>query len=365
MQKPDFEAIAKSFSRKSLPDSEMELSGEVPHEAVGAYRDEALLHIAGRVEMPGFRKGKVPAAMALKQVGEAAVLEEAVEHFMQEFYPVLLAAQGVDAVGRPEIKITKLAPQNPIGLVVRAAVYPEVVLPKDWKSFGEKIVAEATLPASDEEVDKTIEGLRQSRRASNQGPASVPGTEAGPLPELNDEFAKSVGAFETLDALKAQIKKGIGEEKERAARDARRGKIIDALLEKTKVEIPKIFIESELEKILAQMKDDITRLSPKGGSVSGRNISFEDYLKQVNKTEDDLRSEFREQAKKRAKLQLTLNKLADEEKVEADKEAVETEIKHAFEHFPDARPDLVRIHIETVLRNEKVLKLLEGEEEKK
>ena len=45
----------------------------------------------------------------------------------------------------------------------------------------------------------------------------------------------------------------------------------------------------------------------------------------------------------------------------AEEPAVEAEIKHALEHFPEAKPDLVRIHIETVLRNEKVLKILEGD----
>ena len=82
----------------------------------------------------------------------------------------------------------------------------------------------------------------------------------------------------------------------------------------------------------------------------------------MQKTEAQVKDEFREQARKRAKLQLALNKLAEDEKIEADKEKVDEEMKHALEHFPDARPELVRIHIETVLRNEKTLQLLEGAE---
>jgi FKBP-type peptidyl-prolyl cis-trans isomerase (trigger factor) len=337
MQKTELEAIAKNFVRKTLPDSEVEFVGEVPYEAVGAHREEALVHIAEQVEMPGFRKGKVPHNMVLQKVGETGVLEEAAEHFLSEFYPILVEQNKIDAIGRPDIRITKLAPNNPVALTIRTAVYPDTKLGNDWKKLGSQIVLEQALPATEEEVSKTLEEIRQSRK---QGEV---------VPELTDEFAKSVGAFLTLDALKEQIKKGITEEKERKARETRRGKIIDTLLDKTKVEIPKIFVESELEKILAQMKEDIARFK----------IPFDAYLKQVNKTEEDLRSDFREQAKKRAKLQLTLNKIAEEEKIEADKEAVEGEIKHALEHFPDAKPDLVRIHIETVLRNEKVLKLLE------
>jgi trigger factor len=363
MQKEELKAIAQKFTFKNLPQSEVEFSGDVPYEALASYRDAALLHMAEHVEMPGFRKGKVPPEMIVKKLGETSVLEEAVEMFVKDFYPELIETHNANAVGRPEIRITKLAPNNPVGLVVRAAIYPEVVLPKDWNKLAQKIALEAVLPATDEDVDKTLEQLRRNKVGS---PTEASGSRKGParpddsghsgegeaVPELNDEFAKSLGAFENLAALKEQIKKGVTEEKERAAKDARRAKIIDALLEKTKVEVPKIFVESELEKIMGQMHDDVARF----------NVKFEEYLKQIGKTEDALREEFKGQAEKRAKLQLTLNKLAEEEKIDADAEAVEAEMKHAFEHFPDANPELVRIHIETVLKNEKVLKLLEGED---
>ena len=333
-----FEEAAKSFVLKNLPESEVELVGEVPYSAVEPYRAQALHHIAEHLELPGFRPGKVPADMALKKVGELAVLEEAVELFVKDFYIELIEAHKVEAVGRPDIRVTKLAAGNPVGLTVRATVYPEVILPKNWKQLYEKIPLEPALPASDEEVAKTLEDLRQSRKKDEIAP------------ELSDEFAKSVGAFDNLEHLKTQIHKGIGEEKSRKARDARRGKIIEALLQKSTLSVPRIFIESELEKIMSQMREDIARMGMK----------FEDYLKHSNKTEDGVRNEFREQARKRAQLQLLLNKIAQEEKLEADETAVAAEIKHAMEHFPDANPELVKIHIETVLKNELALKLLEG-----
>jgi len=117
------------------------------------------------------------------------------------------------------------------------------------------------------------------------------------------------------------------------------------------VEVPLIFVESEQSKFLAQLKEDIARF----------NIPYDDYLKRTGKTEEELLADFRDQAYKRAKLQLTLNKIADDEKVVADDASVEAEIKHALEHFPDAKPELLRIHIETVLKNEKVLRMLEGD----
>ncbi|HXK31499.1 MAG TPA: hypothetical protein VJZ94_02035, partial [Candidatus Paceibacterota bacterium] len=127
-------------------------------------------------------------------------------------------------------------------------------------------------------------------------------------------------------------------------------KLIEALLEKTTLAVPRLFVESEQDKIMSQMREDVKRFG----------MELEEYFKKTNKTEEGVRQEFRDQAMKRAKLQLVLNKIATEEKLDAEETAVATEMKHAFEHFPEANPELLKIHIETVLRNELALKLLEG-----
>ncbi|HXK31720.1 MAG TPA: trigger factor family protein, partial [Candidatus Paceibacterota bacterium] len=198
-----FEALAKNFARKNLPDSEVEFVGEIPADTLLPYRGRALSRISSELELPGFRKGKVPEDLVLKKVGELPVLEEAVNLFVRDFYPELVEGQKVDVVGRPQVVITKLAPGNPVGLTIRTALYPEVSLPRGYKTTGESVPLEPALPATDEETAQTLESLRQSRKKDNM------------VPELNDEFAKSVGAFENLDALKEQIRKGIGEEKVR------------------------------------------------------------------------------------------------------------------------------------------------------
>src|SRR3989338_1229683 len=205
-----FAEITGAFVLKNLPDSEVELSGEVPFDALAPYREAALKHIAEHIELPGFRPGKVPTEMALKKVGELAVLEEAAELFVKDFYPELIAEKKLEAVGRPGIRVTKLAPGNPLALTVRATVYPDVALPKHWKTLHEKIVLETSLPASDEEVAKTLEDLYKSRNpdAPTKPEDGTPTVASG----LNDGFAKSVGAFDNLEHLKTQIRKGISEE---------------------------------------------------------------------------------------------------------------------------------------------------------
>ncbi|MDE2213076.1 MAG: hypothetical protein KGJ34_00875 [Patescibacteria group bacterium] len=338
-----FSELIPSFSLKILPDSEVELSGEVPYSCIEKHREDALAHIASELELPGFRKGNVPKDLVLKKVGELAVLEESAEFFVRDFYPELVLGKKIDALGRPDIRITKLAPGNPIALTIRTAVYPELVVPRSWKKIAEGIEREKQAEVTDKEIEETLESLRRGRAKKDAA-----GTEV--LPDLTDDFAHSIGSFKDLADLKEKIKEGIDEEKARAAKDKRRGAIIEALLAKTEVNLPKVFVENELEKIVAQLKDDVARLG----------ISFDDYLKRVNKSEKEVREEFRSQAQKRAKLQLFLNELARQEKIEADASAVDEEMKHATTHFPDAKPDLLRVHIETVLRNEKVLQALEA-----
>ncbi|MES2006626.1 MAG: trigger factor family protein, partial [Patescibacteria group bacterium] len=133
--------VAKTFTIEKKPGSEVEISGEIPYEALVDFEKQALKNIAQEIDMPGFRKGHVPEDLALKQVGELEVLQEAANMYLRELYPAILEAHDIDAVGRPEIHITKLASKNPVGLHIHTSVYPVLTLPKDWKSVAAKVPA--------------------------------------------------------------------------------------------------------------------------------------------------------------------------------------------------------------------------------
>ncbi len=112
-----------------------------------------------------------------------------------------------------------MAPGQPASLVIRAAVYPVVNLPKNWKEIEKHIPLEEAKPATDEEVQQTIDSLLKGRAV----PPTLTEAEVAEgkvaeaiLPELTDEFAKSLGAFNSVEHLKEMIRKGIGEEKVRA-----------------------------------------------------------------------------------------------------------------------------------------------------
>ena len=346
-------ALTGSFALKTLPHSEVELTGEVPYETLLPYRTEALKEMVTNMELPGFRKGHVPESMALQRLGEMAVTEEAVNHFLREFYPALILAHKLDAVGRPDVRVTKIAPGNPVVLAIRTAVYPKIKIPDDFRALAAEIPAVTAESVTDKEFDEALEQLRKSQatpKSSSATSEQANDVNEDILPELNDEFAKSVGTFTSLENLKEKLREGIGEEKKRAARDKRRGAIIEALLAGTSVDMPQIFVNSEIEKMLSQMRGDVTRFG----------LEFEEYLKRIEKTEELLRGELKPSAEKRAKMQLMLNELANQEKITPAPEDVEREFAHALEHYPEADKEGLRIHVVTILRNEKVLTMLES-----
>jgi len=126
-------------------------------------------------------------------------------------------------------------------------------------------------------------------------------------------------------------------------------KIIEALVKATEVKPPKVLVESEIMKMLAQFKDDLAQ--------SG--LKWEDYLKEVKKTEEDIKSDWRSKAEDRVKAELVIIKIAEAEKIEPEAEEVEHQAKHLMEHYPEADPLRARIHTYTHLRNQKVLEFLE------
>lgn len=169
------------------------------------------------------------------------------------------------------------------------------------------------------------------------------------LPPLNDELAKAAGNFKNLDELKEKVKQNIIEEKKIRNIEKKRAAIMEELIKKTNIDLPEILVESENEKALVQMKNDVERMG----------MNFEDYLKQVKKSADDLKKDLRESSEKKAKVQLIFNKIAAAEKLEPDKEILENEVKNIMEHYKDANEQSARIYVATLLLNQEVLRLLE------
>lgn len=134
------------------------------------------------------------------------------------------------------------------------------------------------------------------------------------LPKLDDEFAKDVSEFDTLDELKASIKEKLEKNNADRAKYETEDAAIKAVCEKAKVEIPSGMIEMEVENML---KDFEQRLAYQG-------LNMEQYLKMMGKTEEEIKKEYEPQATEAIKSRLTLEAIRKAEKIEAtDKEITE------------------------------------------
>jgi trigger factor len=131
---------------------------EVPFEELKPSLDAAIKHIGEHIQVPGFRKGKVPARIIEQRVGRAAVLEEAVNNALPTFYGQALEANEVRPLGQPEITDLKVPSTDGEDLSFTAEVdkRPEIELP-DFSDI-ELTVDEATV--SDDDVTKRLDDLR-------------------------------------------------------------------------------------------------------------------------------------------------------------------------------------------------------------
>lgn len=123
---------------KKLPGSEAEIAGEIEADIFEGFRGEAIKKLSAGIKIDGFRPGNVPEKILIEKVGEDAVLGTMAEIALQKTYPRILEENKIFAIGRPQITITKIARNNPLGFKIKTAVMPEIQLP-DYKKIASKI----------------------------------------------------------------------------------------------------------------------------------------------------------------------------------------------------------------------------------
>ena len=110
--------------------------------------------------------------------------------------------------------------------------------------------------------------------------------------------------------------------------------------------------------MLAQFRGDVENTLQQGSGQAG--LKWADYLQQVKKTEIEIKEEWHDKAVDRVKAELIIAKIAEKEKLEPEKEAIEHEAEHLLHHYPDADPIRVRLYFYTRLQTQKVLEFLEN-----
>jgi len=178
------------------------------------------------------------------------------------------------------------------------------------------------------------------------------------IPELNDEFAKSLGHFDSLEILKKSIAEGLFEEKEIKENQRIRIELIEKVAQESKMEISSSLIEQELEMMLAEFKYSINNLG----------LNFDNYLKEINKNIEEIKKDWKNQAEKRVRIAICLKVIANKENIEVSNEEVIERINQDLKHYPNVEKveknidsESLKEYTKEVIRNEKVLRLIEKE----
>ena len=277
---------------KLLSDSEIEIAGEISAGDFMFEKDPALKEMTRNLDIKGFRKGKIPEDIILKNVNQRAILERMAVMALEKKYPEIIKKNKIKPIGRPEIIITKMAENNPLGFKIKTAVMPEIKL-SDYKNIAGNIAREKkeNINANDKEIIKE--------------------------------------------------------------REKTRIKILDKIIESAKLEVPNILIEEEKGKMLLETRNNVV----------GAGLKWEDYLKHIKKTEEELKISWEEDAAKRVKYGLVLNEMAEKEKIEVSDEELNKETEKIIRHQTNTRQNINKERLKTyvygIMRNEKLFQLLE------
>ncbi len=351
----------------------------------------AYLKARKQIQLPGFRKGKAPRKMIEKMYGAFVFYEDGLEEIFPEIYDFAIASQDFKAIGRPTLDNMGISEEGIVTLTLSTETYPEVTLGEykgleiekpEASVSDEQVAAELDRMAQNVASTETVERAAEMGDTANidfegfdNGVAFdggkgenfdlklgsgqfVPGFEeqvvgmtageekdiditfpqdyaaelAGKavvfhvklnkvtvnnVPALDDEFAKDVSEFDTLEELKADIRAKALENAQKQINAAFENAAVEKAAENITVEMPAALIESELDN---QMNNFAYQLQMSG-------YSMEAYAKMMGGDVSTMRNAFRPTAEKQAKINLTLEKIAEVEGIEVTDEDLNAEFE--------------------------------------
>lgn len=178
------------------------------------------------------------------------------------------------------------------------------------------------------------------------------------VPELNDEFAKGIGKFKDLKEIENNIEEGLKKEKENKIKQEQHLEVLDKLIEKVKIEISKILIQNEIEKMNMELENQLSQMG----------LTKDVYLQQVGSSSEKLEAQWKEkEAPKRVKAALILREISVDNKIEPQNKEVQDRVNQVMQHYQtmgqgkiDENIDINRIYanIKSEMTNEMTLDYL-------
>ncbi|MCL6459991.1 MAG: trigger factor [Gorillibacterium sp.] len=370
------------------------LTVEVETERVTVALDKAFKKVSTKVNIPGFRKGKVPRAMFEARYGIESLYQDALDIILPEVYVEAIESVNIEPIDRPEIDVQEMGKGLVLKFTAKVTVKPEVELGEYKGVEVAAVVAEVTTEEVEAELsrlqerhaelaiaeegeaaidgdtavidfegfvdDVPFEGGKGENHALVLGSNSfIPGFEEQVvglkkgeekevnvtfpeeyhseelkgksatfkvklneikrknLPALDDEFAKDVSEFDTLEEYKADVIKRLTEQKEQNLKREKENTLIDQISAAAQVEIPDIMVDNEVESMVKEFEN----------RLQGQGMNMELYTQFTGQTEEVLKGQMREEAAKRVLSNLVLEAVAKAEGIESSDEELNAELE--------------------------------------
>lgn len=385
-------------------DNEITLKVDVSKEEFAEGLKHSYAKNKNRYNVPGFRKGKAPQAVIERHYGEGVFFEDAVNHCISDTYPNVLDERSLQPASSPEFDVEEISAEKGLIYTVVFAVNPEFEIGEYKGLEIEKVEEEASEAMVDAKISderekngRVVEVERVSQigdivnidfvgkvdgeafeGGSMQGHdlklgsnSFIPGFEeqlvshkkgeevdvkvtfpedyraenlAGKeavfackinavketvLPELNDDFAKDVSEFDTFDEYRESVRKTLNEEIASKKDEVKKQRIFEAVGNLMQVDFHERIVETEIDKMVEQFS----------GQLKNQGIAPEQYFEFLGGV-DKMRADMREDAVKRLKQTLVMEKIMKLENYEVTEEDIENEYKKIA--------DMYQISVETV-----------------
>jgi FKBP-type peptidyl-prolyl cis-trans isomerase (trigger factor) len=331
------------------------ITAEVPAETLEKHKKDVLEEAQKDFEKEGFRKGNVPLDMVEEEIGQDKLMGEVVNKALNDAYPEIVKEKELKVMSSPKVSITKFAPGDSLGFKAEVAVVPEFDLP-EYKKIGEKVMEEADneeLEVSDEEASQIINQILQMRteaQKKEEGEKGKDGEKETKVPELTDEYVKTLGKFENVEDFKNKVKENLKQEKEMGRKRENREKIADGLVKETDMKIPEVALENELLSVKQRLQEDL----------KNKGMTMDEYMEKAGTTEEEFLKEQRNHIERQLKTKIILEKIAEEERIKPDEKQVELQAQMLASRYPNTDQDTLKNYVRMMIKNEKVLELLEG-----
>ncbi len=299
---------------KKLPKSEVEITITVDEQALLAAKEAAYRKLSPTVVVPGFRPGRAPREK-IEAVMADRLASEATKIAIQKSLSDVIVDDRLAPLDVPRITIDQFDGKA-LSFRAQFTVRPDVKI-GNYKKL--KVKTTKIKDISEDDVEKSIQRIYESwaekqakQPAGGQSPFAPKELRRG---KPNDDFARAIGAGD-MDNLRELVKKDMEDIARSNAQIQDEKNILDALLAICETEVPDIFIEDEVSRLVARTSADL--------SSSG--VKLAEWLMLQDKTPDQLRKDLTEQAERNVKIQLILAQLARQESITAANDEIDREL---------------------------------------